>query len=258
MARSSKSKIGVAIFLVIEFLVFALVVIGTPIAQFKPKNTAGYIYGSWSFTGSGSGSTGYDCPVLYNKDMETCQANYCLTTNTCYSSKEDCVAAAQAKFTNCQNGNGYQITQASGYKSKSCLTVWGAKSNCGSTKYAAKGIAAFGCGQRKNNMTGAMVFAIVSIISSFLCLLYALMVFMGCCQTFLLGIILAIFTFATLLVCWACVAGVYNNTMCNCVTCFMGGKLKNGWKYGPGFFLFIISWGLQTINVVLGLFIFLC
>lgn len=174
-----RSSVGSIIFTVIELLVLAFCVIGTPIAQFKPK---------WG-----------------------------------------------------------------GYKG--CLTLWGAKNNCGSTKYNARKEFAFGCAQRKNNMTGAAVFAIVSIVVTFVLVIFGLLVVLNMCTSFLLPLILSLLATATLLVCWACVAGVYNNSMCtSCTpsaTCFSPGKLKNmGYKYGAGFILILIAWCLQVINCV--------
>lgn len=173
-----RSSVGSIIFTVIEVLVLAFCVIGTPIAQFKPK---------WGGT--------------------------------------------------------------------TCLTLWGSKNNCGSTKYNARKEYAFGCAQRKNNMTGAAVFAIVSIVVSFVLVVFGLLVVLNMCTSFLLPLILSLLATATLLVCWACVAGVYNNSMCTSCqpssTCFWGGKLKDAqWKYGAGFILILIAWCLQVINCV--------
>lgn len=83
-----------------------------------------------------------------------------------------------------------------------------------STKYTAHGVAAFGCGQRRNNMTGAAVFAIVSIIVALVLVVWGLLMVLRVCQSFLLPLILSLVGTATLLVYWACVAGVYNNKMC--------------------------------------------
>lgn len=135
---------------------------------------------------------------------------------------------------------------------KSCLTMWGAKADCGSTSYSARGIDAFGCGQRKNNMTGAAVFAIVSIVVALILVLYGVLMVLNACQSAILPIILSILAVATLLVCWACVAGVYNNSMCNCNGCWMSGKLKNmNIEYGAGFILIVIAWCLQVVNCIL-------
>lgn len=147
-----------------------------------------------------------------------------------------------------------QFVSKSG-RSDGCITMWGVPSSCGSSNYnaphGAKGVAAFGCGQRKNNMTGAAAFAIISIVVVVILVLYGLLMFLGMCKSLVLPAILTLLAVATLLVCWACVAGVYNNSMCNCYGCGRPGKYKDFWlKYGAGFWLIVVAWIVQVIGCV--------
>lgn len=139
---------------------------------------------------------------------------------------------------------------------KYCYTLFGFKSDCGSTTYNARGKAAFGCAQRKNNMVGGAVFAIASIVFSLILVIYGLMVVLGRCMSFILPVILSILTTATLLVCWACVAGVYNNRMCKNQAA--DGKYKTGAKYGAGFILIVIAFVVQAINCVFAVVMMCC
>lgn len=130
-----------------------------------------------------------------------------------------------------------------------CFTMWGYKPNCGRTHYSSRGINAFGCGQRKDNMTASAVFAIASIAAVLLAFLYGALMYLKKCSGFLIPALLTLIASATLLVCWACIAGVYNNSMCNCSNCSRGGKFKNlGYEYGFGFVLVVIAWCVQVLN----------
>eukprot|EP00796_Vickermania_ingenoplastis_P006096 gene6096-biopygen3902 len=141
------------------------------------------------------------------------------------------------------------------YGGNHCFTLWGYKADCGSTTYTIRGKDAFGCAQRKNNMVGAAVFAIASIVFSLILVLYGVMVILHCCTSFLLPVILSILTAGTLLVCWACVAGVFNNRMCkHQVT---DGKYKEWYDYGAGFALIVVAWCVQVVNVVFA-FVMMC
>lgn len=256
-------KIAAIIFTVIEFVVLAFTVIGTPLAQFIPRYGTSWTNGGWYTT---------TCSGLLQQGLTNCQnqlntwtictsskcngsTNYnaCVNSSGCAGYNQNqynaCVANVQSTYGSggCGSGSYY----AGGYSASSCFTMWGFKWDCGSTTYNARGTAAFGCGQRKNNMTGAAVFAIVSIAFVLVAFLYGLLLVLGCCRGYLLPAIMTLIAVATLLVCWACVAGVYNNNMCNCTGCAMSGKLKNnGYAYGPGFALIVSAWCFQVVNCV--------
>lgn len=140
----------------------------------------------------------------------------------------------------------------------SCYTLWGIKVPCSSTKYSTKGDVWLwsgdgnsNCKQRKRIMAAAGALAIISICISFLIVICgALLIWKGWRQLFIPTTVMCIVTFSTLLVCWACVAGVYHDRMCK--RGYFGINMKDmGYKLGPGFILILIAWILQLVNSVL-------
>lgn len=146
-----------------------------------------------------------------------------------------------------------------------CLTMWGAKAKCSCGNYIGTGKAAFGCATRRNNMNGAAAFAVFS-----LALLLTILVLSGLTiagglriPTMVPPILSAVAT-ATLLVSWACVAGVYSIHMCKVdleslldgdltsTADAYDGKLMNmGFQFGAGFGLLVTGWVLQVFHCVL-------
>lgn len=264
-ASPLKGQVGSIIFTVVEFLVFLFVVIATPIQQFKPRGNIGYNVGWYGSTGLNYGQYKNHCTDQQNTAVAVCASTHATCKSApgcdptcsmqCDNNYNSCVNNANIALTNCinnynNNNGGYGYNWA-GYGAKSCWTVWGLKYNCGSTTYNLKWSSAFGCGQRRNNMNGAAAFALASIVISLIALIYGVMMILGSCQSRVVPLVLSLLAMATLLVSWACVAGVYNNNMCNCNGCFYSGKFKYYAKYGAGFTLLILSWVLQVINCVL-------
>ncbi|CBZ27455.1 amastin-like surface protein-like protein [Leishmania mexicana MHOM/GT/2001/U1103] len=125
-----------------------------------------------------------------------------------------------------------------------CFTFWGSKSVCSRLHYSAKGKGAFGnCRQRLNNMNGGAAFAIISIFTTLVALIFGvLMIFRLTCAV-ILPLIFTCISIFTIFISWACVAGAYTIKMC-------GVKWSNlALVYGPGFKLMIAAWCLQIINV---------
>lgn len=142
------------------------------------------------------------------------------------------------------------IAMFRGYWGPGCYTLWGAKADCGSTKYIARGIDAFGCGQRRNNMNGGAAFAIVSIVTTLVALICGVSILCKSPCSTLITIIFTALSVATILIAWACVAGVYNNIMCgrNGVP---GTRFGYYLRYGAGFDLLVTAWCVEVVNLVI-------
>ncbi|CAD2219866.1 amastin-like surface protein-like protein [Angomonas deanei] len=125
----------------------------------------------------------------------------------------------------------------------SCYTMWGYKTDCSSTKYTSKGTAAFGCGRRRNNMNGAAAFAIISIFLTLVALVFGILLICKCLGA-IVPLILSIIAMVTILISWACVAGVYTQGFCG------GNPYKTNMKYGAGFGLLVTAWCLEVILVI--------
>lgn len=134
--------------------------------------------------------------------------------------------------------------------SSSCITLWGYKMDCGSTKYTARGISAFGCGQAKNNMTAAAAFSIMAIVVILFTILWALLRVARLVYVVWMLPILSIVGGFLLLVCWACVAGVYTIPMCGFDSAGRRSYHALGYNYGAGFGLMVAAWVLQCLLVI--------
>ncbi|CBZ27454.1 amastin-like surface protein-like protein [Leishmania mexicana MHOM/GT/2001/U1103] len=124
-----------------------------------------------------------------------------------------------------------------------CYTFFGYKTACSLSALSEIGTAAFGCKQRRDTMSTGAAFAIISIFTTLVALVFmGLMLLRIPCAMFppLLFTCLSVFT---TLISWACVASVYSMNMCN-------GPFYRFVHYGPGFGLIVAAWCLQTINVV--------
>lgn len=129
-----------------------------------------------------------------------------------------------------------------------CFTLWGYKLDCGSTKYNARGTAAFGCGHRRNNMNGGAAFAIFSIFTTLVALIFGVLMICRIPCSFIIPLVFTILSVATILVSWACVAGVYTTNMCSGTLSY--GKFSSWTTYGAGFGLMVTAWCLEVIAVV--------
>ncbi|EPY31870.1 amastin-like surface protein-like protein [Strigomonas culicis] len=123
------------------------------------------------------------------------------------------------------------------------MTLWGQTTKCNGIKYAAKGNAAFGCTRRTNNMNGGAVFAIVSIISTLLALIFGILMLARIQCAVIIPFIFTAVSMLTILICWACVAGVMTEKMC---TSKMNYSIS--FDYGTGFVLMITAWCMQVFN----------
>ncbi|GET88967.1 amastin-like surface protein-like protein [Leishmania tarentolae] len=145
------------------------------------------------------------------------------------------------------------ISQIDSKASKLCYTFWGMKSDCSKTTYSLKGKLAFGnCAQRRDSMNGGAAFAIISIFTTLVALLFGLlMVIRNPCAVFFPLLFTCISVF-TILISWACVAGALNIKMCGIKWSLFA------LEYGAGFGLMVVAFCLQIINVLLLMFIFRC
>lgn len=136
---------------------------------------------------------------------------------------------------------------------RACYTMWGYKNKCPNVHYTAKGNSAWGCPHRKNTMDTAAAFAVVSVV-----LLLGTVVIGGMmvCNTFkvlLVPIILSCLLSITILISWACVASVHNDSMCggdNAVFCVNKSFKSCGWNYAVGFYMMVVGWCVQVIDTI--------
>ncbi|KPA79186.1 amastin-like surface protein-like protein [Leptomonas pyrrhocoris] len=133
--------------------------------------------------------------------------------------------------------------------SDACWTFFGAKIKCSNAKRSATGIEAFGCAHRRNNMNGGAAFAIFSICTTLAALVFGILMLLRIPCAVLIPLILTCLSVLTILISWACVAGVYSERMCSTSTS-NGVKASAFMDYGAGFGLMVTAWCLQIINVV--------
>ncbi|CAJ1043374.1 putative Amastin surface glycoprotein [Leishmania shawi] len=130
------------------------------------------------------------------------------------------------------------ISQFESVLGPGCFTFFGFKSHCSSLSVDTTGTAAFGCAQRRNNMNGGAVFAIISLFTTLAALVLAVMLLLRipCMTPF--ALLFAGLSVFTILISWACVAGAFTIKMC-------GDRWSNfAMKYGPGFGLMVTAWCL--------------
>ncbi|KAG5500772.1 hypothetical protein JIQ42_04797 [Leishmania sp. Namibia] len=137
------------------------------------------------------------------------------------------------------------ISQIESTTTRVCFTLWGVKLDCRKMHYAAKGKNAFGnCSQRRNNMSGGSIFAVISIFTTFLALVFGLLMLLRVSCAVLLPLIFTSVSVLTILISWACVAGAFTIKMC-------GVRWSDtALEYGAGFGLMIAAMCLQIINVL--------
>lgn len=124
-----------------------------------------------------------------------------------------------------------------------CYTMWGYRSWCGDIPYDKTGNDAFGCSQRTSTMRCAAAFAVMSSVIGFVCLITAILLNTQIVLPPFISLVLAAVCIPTTMISWACVAGVYNMSMC-------GTKFKDTYPYSAGFALMVASWGLEIAAVV--------
>ncbi|CAJ1025785.1 Amastin surface glycoprotein, putative [Leishmania lindenbergi] len=136
------------------------------------------------------------------------------------------------------------ISQFESVMGPGCFTLFGFKSHCSSLSVDTTGTAAFGCAQRRNNMNGGAVFAIISLFTTLAALVLVVMLLLRIPCTVPFALLFAALSVFTILISWACVAGAFTIKMC-------GDRWSNfAMKYGPGFGLMVTAWCLQIANVV--------
>ncbi|CAG9574597.1 amastin-like surface protein-like protein [Leishmania major strain Friedlin] len=137
------------------------------------------------------------------------------------------------------------ISQIDSKRSRACYTFWGMKSDCRKVHYTAKGKSAFGnCRQRLNNMSSGAAFAIISIFTTLVALVFGILMLIRISCAVVFPLIFTCISIFTILVSWACVAGAYTIKMCGVKWCSFA------FEYGPGFGLMVTAWFLQIANVL--------
>lgn len=126
------------------------------------------------------------------------------------------------------------------------FSMWGAK-RCGGLKTVSglkyKG---FGTSSNEKTMNAAAAFAIISIFTTLVALVLTVLLVCKCIFRVIPGIFSAI-SFITLLVSWACMAGVFHMKV-------DGVRLFSEYKLASAFGLMVAAWCLQTIEMVLVFF----
>ncbi|KEG10156.1 amastin-like surface protein-like protein [Trypanosoma grayi] len=134
--------------------------------------------------------------------------------------------------------------------SDACYTMWGYKPDCGSETIRTR----WSCKQRRDTISTAAAFAIISIFLALInSALAALSLFCKMRLSNMILFLLSMLIVLTLMVCWACIANVYNEPMCD--------KKRNkaigdSYGYGVGFGLLLASWFVQILaSVVSGVMV---
>ncbi|KAH9597037.1 Amastin surface glycoprotein [Trypanosoma melophagium] len=126
----------------------------------------------------------------------------------------------------------------------SCYGLFGRK-RCGGFGGAVTS-SSWGCSRRHATMNAAAAFAIISIFLSCGATVMAFLMYFHIYYPRLILFILSLLTAITILICWACVATVYNESLC---------ASENGFgashSYGPGFGLTVFTWILQVFTAIL-------
>ncbi|KEG14368.1 amastin [Trypanosoma grayi] len=133
-----------------------------------------------------------------------------------------------------------------------CLTLWGNKAKCYSTKYDTSISETFpGCNTLVKHFKAAEAFAIISV---FVLLVAAIAGLVTCCCCGCLrwvASLLSVVGIVTVVIVWALMAHAYNNNVSGC----MSTPFKHRYKYGAGFALIVTGWCLLFVAlVVLNLF----
>lgn len=144
---------------------------------------------------------------------------------------------------------GTPTAQLTSKSTQACWTLFGAKSRCSNSKRSATGVEAFGCAHRRNNMNGGAAFAIISIFTTLAALVFGVLMLLRIPCAVLIPLILTCLSVLTILICWACVAGVHTTNMCSnsVANIFLNPRSAS---YGAGFGLMVTAWCLQIVNVV--------
>ncbi|KAK7197472.1 amastin-like protein [Novymonas esmeraldas] len=129
-----------------------------------------------------------------------------------------------------------------------CLTLWGAKLKCYSTKYDAKTNDLWAnCKPRLTRFRAAEAFALISIVLYGVACLFGF-IMLCCCSCFRwICLVFNIVGICTSCVTWACMVEAYYRDQGPGITC---AKFEGSLKYGAGFALFVAGWCVNIINIV--------
>ena len=101
------------------------------------------------------------------------------------------------------------IDQLKSRHSDECWTFFGSKKRCSDAKRQSTGTAAFGCVHRRDNMSAGGAFAIISIFSTLAAFVFGVLMLVRIPCAVLIPLLLTCFSVVTILISWACIAGVY-------------------------------------------------
>ncbi|KAG5504022.1 hypothetical protein GH5_04883 [Leishmania sp. Ghana 2012 LV757] len=124
-----------------------------------------------------------------------------------------------------------------------CYTMWGYRKFCGNVSYDLTGDAAFGCPRRTSTMRCGAAFGVMASACGFAALVFAILLNTQIQLPVVISFVLAAVCIPFTMISWACVASVYNMTMC-------GDRFGSKYPYTAGFALMVASWGLEIIAVV--------
>ncbi|KAG5503468.1 hypothetical protein JKF63_05607 [Porcisia hertigi] len=145
------------------------------------------------------------------------------------------------------------LSQLESMISRQCYTFWGYKMICSSLSHNLQGKIAFGnCTQRYNNMNGGAAFAIISIFTTIMALVFGILMLLRISCTVILPLVFTCLSVITLMITWACVVGAFTLEMCDIRWSSLA------LKYGPGFGIMVTACCVQFINVVLLLLLSFC
>lgn len=136
---------------------------------------------------------------------------------------------------------------------RSCYTIWGYKDKCPNLRYTTKGNSAWGCSHRRNTMNTAAAFAVVSVVLLLTTVVIGVLMVFDRFKILLVPIILSCLLSVSILVSWACVASVHNDTMCGgdtAVLCVNKSFKTCGWDYAVGFYMMVVAWCVQMIDTI--------
>ncbi|TPP52258.1 WASH complex subunit 7 family protein [Leishmania donovani] len=121
-----------------------------------------------------------------------------------------------------------------------CYTMWGYRQFCGNVPYDLTGDAAFGCARRTSTMRCGAAFGVMASVCGFAGLVSAIVLNTQIQFPVIVPFVLAAVCIPCTMISWACVASVYNLTMC-------GDRFGSKYPYTAGFALMVASWGLELI-----------
>ncbi|ORC93507.1 amastin [Trypanosoma theileri] len=128
-----------------------------------------------------------------------------------------------------------------------CLTLWGQKQKCYSTKYDLRPAELFpGCSTLVDRFKAAEGFAIISIGVLLIAALVGLVTCCCCGCLRWIACILMVLAIATVCIVWGLMANMYNAKVGGCVYT----PFKHDYKYGAGFALVVTGWCLIFVSLV--------